>query len=59
MKTIVLHENNGYWVMKSSDGYHVMQPESCYSVTESVYSLDDDGLSIAIARCNYLGNKLN
>ena len=59
MKTKVLHEKNGYWVMKSTDGYHVMQPESCYSVTESAYPLNPDGLSIAKARCNYLGNRVN
>lgn len=54
MKNVVYEGNNKYWVLKTNNSYSVMVNVGTHSVNESDYELSDDGLSIAIARCNYL-----
>jgi len=53
----IKHENGSYWVLDTKRSYEVLAAGITHSVTDSAYSHDDDGLSIAIARCNYLARK--
>ena len=59
----IVHENGEFWVLKSTKEkcYYVMVPDKKnYGVTcisDSAYSLDSDGLSIAIARCDYMAKR--
>ena len=52
----IVHENGSYWVLKDREhkAYTVLKSGITHSTADSSYSLNDDGLSIAIARCNYL-----
>jgi hypothetical protein len=56
----IKHENGGYWVGKNKVGklatYSVFRNMGTHSVSDSHYVCDTDGLSIAIARCNYLAS---
>ena len=53
----IVHENGNSWVCKTKTSYNVMRPYgTTASITDSAYSPDEDGLSIAIARCNYLAH---
>lgn len=51
----IKHEAGAYWVGRNGRrGYTVYRIDGPVSVAESSYASTDDGLSIAIARCNYL-----
>ena len=50
----IIHETSTHFVLKEKDSYGVYVIGLTHSVSDSHYSLDDDGKSIAIARCNYL-----
>lgn len=50
----IIHENGDYWVLKDKTAYVVFQTGITHSTSDSAYPLTADGLSIAIARCNYL-----
>lgn len=56
----ILHEVNGVWVSREKVGYVVWKPSASgtHCVIDSAYALDADGLSIAKARCSYLGNRV-
>jgi hypothetical protein len=47
-------ESGDYWVGKTDRGYTVFMSGVTVSAADSTYPKDDDGLSIAIARCKYL-----
>ncbi len=51
---VIKHEAGRYWVCDTGKTYAVMVAGVTHSESESAYSRTDDGLSIAIARCNYL-----
>lgn len=53
----IVHEAGDYWVLDAGDSYAVMRIGVTHSVSESAYSHDLDGLSIAVARCNYLASR--
>ncbi len=55
----IIHENGDHWVMRNrKEGcYSVMVSGATHSISDSHYSLDDDGLSIAVARCDYLAQR--
>lgn len=53
----VMHENGNYWVLNTGNSYAVMVNKVTHSVSNSHYSHDSDGLSIAIAYCDYLAKK--
>lgn len=55
----IMHENGNFWVCrdKSHKMYIVFKTEITHSVSDSAYPLTEDGLSIAIARCNYMANR--
>lgn len=50
----IMHETADYWVLSKDKAYHVMMRGVTHSTSESSYAFNPDGLSIAIARCNYL-----
>ena len=53
----IKHENGPYWVCDTGKAYAVMRTGITHSTSESAYARDADGLSIAIARCNYLAKR--
>lgn len=54
----IKHENGVFWVGDTGDSYTVYEAHVChYSVPDSSYARDQDGLSIAVARCNYLAHR--
>ena len=53
----IKHECGKYWILDTKKGYAVMVSGITHSESDSVYARTDDGLSIAIARCNYLANR--
>jgi len=53
----IIHERGSYWVCRTKDSYTVFKSGITHSTSDSSYKKTDDGLSVAIARCNYLGNK--
>jgi hypothetical protein len=50
----IVHEKGDYWVAKERTAYTVYKSGATHSVSDSSYSKDADGLSIAIVRCDYL-----
>lgn len=53
----IVHERGDFWVFKDKKGYHVMKAGITHSTSDSSYTLDENGLSVAKARCNYLDNR--
>lgn len=53
----IVYENGKYWVLRDKDAYCVMKSGITHSVGDSAYALTEDGLSIAIARCDYLAGR--
>jgi len=54
----IKHENGAFWVLDNKTSYVVMRIGSTHSTSDSAYEHTKDGLSIAIARVNYLANKV-
>ena len=50
----IMHENGDYWVGRERQAYVVYKNGATHSTSDSAYRRDADGLSIAIARCDYL-----
>lgn len=50
----IKHEAGSYWVLDTGKAYAVMVQGVTYSTSDSAYPRTPDGLSIAVARCNYL-----
>lgn len=53
-KPDIMHANGEYWVGWQVDAYVVYRDGPTNATSESVFHKDADGLSIAIARCEYL-----
>jgi hypothetical protein len=56
----IAHENGRYWVLKvpgKAPRYEVLKSGLTHSTTDSAYHFTPDGLSIAVARCDYLARK--
>ena len=53
----IIHENGRFWVLKDKRAYTVMVSGITHSINESAYHLNDDGLSIAKFRCDYLAKR--
>ena len=51
----ILFQQNNFWVLKKNNAYYVMRDGVTHAVSDSAYSQDEDGLSLAVARCKYLG----
>ena len=53
----IKHENGMFWVASTKNAYVVMAVGLTHSKSESAYDKSEDGLSIAVARCNYLAKR--
>lgn len=55
----IMHENGRFWVgrTRSPPSFTVYRTEVTHSVPDSSYAKDKDGLSLAIARCDYLAKR--
>ena len=54
----IRHENGNYWVCEDKgEAYTVYKAGITHSKADSSYPHTPDGLSIAIARCNYLAKR--
>jgi hypothetical protein len=49
----IMHENGRYWVGKTQAGYAVFQTGLTHSESSVTFAPDSDGLSLAIAHCDY------
>lgn len=53
-----MHENGKFWVGRERNAYVVYRPyQAVASITDSAYPKTPDGLSIAVARCDYLAGR--
>ena len=50
----IKHENGAHWVLDDTNAYTVYRTGLTHSTSDSAYPRTPDGLSIAIARCDYL-----
>lgn len=53
----IIHENGKVWVSDERKYYTVFVAGATHSISESSYTHDADGLSIAKARCDYLAQR--
>ena len=53
----IMHEVGDYWVARQKGTYVVYRVGVTHSTSDSAYAKTPDGLSIAIARCNYLAGR--
>jgi hypothetical protein len=53
----IMHENGAYWVGRERNAYVVYRAGITHSVSDSAYERSPDGLSIAIARADYLARR--
>ncbi len=56
-ETDIIHENGDYWVLRERTCYTVFKNGVTHSTSDSSYAKNDDGLSIAKARCDYLAKR--
>ncbi|KGC71040.1 bbp45 domain protein [Burkholderia pseudomallei] len=56
----IVHENGKAWVLRDRPQkvYAVCVSGTTHSTVDSAYELNPDGLSIAIARCDYVANRI-
>lgn len=53
----IMHETETCFVLREKDRYTVLVNGITHATSDSSYALNSDGLSIAIARCNYLNKR--
>ena len=53
----IMHENGEFWVAREPRGFVVYRNAAWSSTSDSAYERSADGLSIAIARCDYLAKR--
>lgn len=53
----IMYENGEYWVARDRNCYTVMKNGNVSAVSDSGYAKTPDGLSIAIARVDYLARR--
>jgi hypothetical protein len=49
----IMHENGKFFVLRNSNRYTVFRSGITHAESDSHYAMTQDGLSIAIARCDY------
>jgi hypothetical protein len=54
----IKYETKTHWVADLGDSYAVFKIGVTCSASDSFYNHDDDGLSIAVARCKYLSKRV-
>lgn len=55
----IIHENGSYFVLSQKNCYTVFRNGVTCATSDSAYAKNEDGLSIAKARCNYLAKMEN
>lgn len=55
-ETDIVHQTGDFWVYRGRSSYIVFRNGITAATSDSVYVRDPDGLSIAIARCDYLAS---
>lgn len=55
----IKHENGLYWVLDTKDTYTVMKNGITHSTSIQSFKCDIDGLSCAIAYCDFLSKRSN
>ena len=55
----IMHEAGPYWVARGPKAYVVYRTGPVASTSDSAYAKTPDGLSIAVARCDYLAKRSN
>lgn len=53
----IKHEAGRFWVGYNGHGYACLVAGLTHSITDSVYEASEDGLSLAVARCDYLAKR--
>mgnify|MGYP000610327203 CR=1 FL=1 len=53
----IVFESGRYFVYQAGSSYDVMRNVATHSEVESMYALSPDGLSLAVARCEYLSGR--
>lgn len=53
----IKHENGSYWVLDTRDSYTVMKNGITHSTSVQSFKCDSDGLSCAIAYCDFLAKR--
>jgi len=53
----IMHESGGFWVSRERSAFTVYRIGLTHSTSDSSYARTDDGLSLAIARCDYLAKR--
>ncbi len=53
----IKHENGDFWIADMGDRLTVYESDITHSTADSSYPSTEDGLSLAIARCNYLNSR--
>lgn len=53
----IKHENGSFWVREDNAAYTVYKNGSVCATADSSYAATDDGLSLAIYRCDYLAKR--
>ena len=53
----IMHEAGDFWVCRNPRDYTVYRNGSTHAVADSTYERTPDGLSLAIARCDYLAER--
>lgn len=53
----IMHENGDFWVGRQRGAYVVYRVGVTHSTSDSAYARDADGLSLAVARCDYLATR--
>ena len=55
----IMHEINGFYVYRERAQYTVWRPSKSgtHCTADSAYTKTEDGLSIAVARCDYLARR--
>lgn len=55
----IMHENGKFWVLrnKARKMYEICESGFTHSVSTCGFEMDDDGLSLAIAYCDYRASR--
>ncbi len=53
----IIHERGEYWVARDRAAYTVCRNTSTHAVSIQSFAKDADGLSVAIAYCDYLARR--
>lgn len=53
----IVHQSGAFWVLRDRAAYVVMRDLATHAVSDCGFPKTDDGLSLAVARCDYLAGR--